>query len=97
VLAFITLVAGIIVVSLIIGKVLAPISRAQQKGVDRMRAHKEIEYNKVYAAEMEAEAAKDAKRHPQPPPSVPAGWYPDPNNAQLQRYWDGTSWTNSTT
>lgn len=30
------------------------------------------------------------------PPSVPAGWYPDPNNAQLQRYWDGTRWTDTT-
>lgn len=33
---------------------------------------------------------------PPPPPSVPAGWYPDPNNGQLQRYWDGTTWTEHT-
>ncbi|ORW05816.1 DUF2510 domain-containing protein [Mycobacterium kyorinense] len=31
-----------------------------------------------------------------PPPSVPAGWYPDPNNALSQRYWDGTRWTETT-
>jgi hypothetical protein len=31
-----------------------------------------------------------------PPPPVPAGWYPDPNNGQLQRYWDGTRWTENT-
>jgi hypothetical protein len=24
---------------------------------------------------------------------TPAGWYPDPNNPQLQRYWDGAKWT----
>lgn len=27
----------------------------------------------------------------QPPP--PAGWYPDPTNAAIQRYWDGAAWT----
>ncbi|WP_081607516.1 DUF2510 domain-containing protein [Rhodococcus triatomae] len=31
-----------------------------------------------------------------PPPAVPAGWYPDPDTALLQRYWDGTSWTERT-
>ncbi|GAA4048752.1 GmrSD restriction endonuclease domain-containing protein [Agromyces indicus] len=25
-------------------------------------------------------------------PTPPAGWYPDPTNASLQRYWDGESW-----
>lgn len=29
---------------------------------------------------------------PPPPSSVPAGWYPDPQN-RGQRYWDGVSWT----
>jgi hypothetical protein len=33
---------------------------------------------------------------PPPPPSVPPGWYPDANNAHLQRYWDGTVWTENT-
>lgn len=28
-------------------------------------------------------------------PSVPAGWYPDPNGSGL-RYWDGTAWTTQT-
>jgi hypothetical protein len=23
----------------------------------------------------------------------PPGWYPDPNDAATQRYWDGTDWT----
>jgi len=26
-------------------------------------------------------------------PSVPAGWYPDPQNPAQQRYWDGGAWT----
>lgn len=25
--------------------------------------------------------------------STPAGWYPDPTDPSLQRYWDGTGWT----
>lgn len=33
---------------------------------------------------------------PPPPPSVPAGWYPDSNGQQVQRYWDGTAWTQHT-
>ncbi|WP_024332845.1 DUF2510 domain-containing protein [Gordonia hirsuta] len=33
---------------------------------------------------------------PPPPPSVPAGWYPDAQNSALQRYWDGTVWTEHT-
>jgi Protein of unknown function (DUF2510) len=33
---------------------------------------------------------------PPPPPNVPEGWYPDPNNSSVQRYWDGTTWTEHT-
>ena len=25
--------------------------------------------------------------------SIPAGWYPDPQNPAAQRYWDGAAWT----
>lgn len=25
--------------------------------------------------------------------TTPEGWYPDPNNASQQRYWNGTAWT----
>jgi len=28
---------------------------------------------------------------PVPPP--PSGWYPDPAHPQLERFWDGTTWT----
>jgi hypothetical protein len=34
-----------------------------------------------------------------PPPAAsqaPAGWYPDPQDAQQQRYWDGSTWTGHT-
>jgi hypothetical protein len=30
------------------------------------------------------------------PQQPPAGWYPDPQDANQQRYWDGTSWTGHT-
>jgi DNA-directed RNA polymerase subunit RPC12/RpoP len=30
---------------------------------------------------------------PPPPPPVPAGWYPDPQNPRMQRWWDGGTWT----
>ena len=29
-------------------------------------------------------------------PATPAGWYPDPNDASQQRYWDGSAWTEHT-
>lgn len=28
--------------------------------------------------------------------TTPPGWYPDPNNPQAQRYWDGSQWTEHT-
>lgn len=28
-----------------------------------------------------------------PSPAAAAGWYPDPDQAATQRYWDGTGWT----
>jgi hypothetical protein len=28
-----------------------------------------------------------------PSAQTPAGWYPDPSGAPVQRYWDGTRWT----
>lgn len=31
-----------------------------------------------------------------PPPSLQAGWFPDPDNEQLERYWDGNRWTDLT-
>jgi hypothetical protein len=46
-------------------------------------------------AQLEAVLGNSAAAPP-PPPAVPAGWHPDPNNAQLQRYWDGTAWTEHT-
>ena len=36
---------------------------------------------------------------PQKPKSYmpPAGWYPDPDGADQQRYWDGAKWTEQVT
>ena len=33
---------------------------------------------------------------PAQPVTPPTGWYPDPADAQRQRFWDGTSWTAET-
>jgi hypothetical protein len=43
------------------------------------------------AAPMAGAAA--AQPEPEPPPSVPAGWAPDPYGRHEMRYWDGTKWT----
>lgn len=31
-----------------------------------------------------------------PPPSLPAGWYPDPKDESQKRFWDGNAWTEKT-
>lgn len=31
-----------------------------------------------------------------PEPTTPPGWYPDPDKANLERYWDGRQWTDDT-
>lgn len=30
------------------------------------------------------------------PPSMPAGWYPDPAGGGLQRWWNGVGWSDQT-
>lgn len=50
---------------------------------------------------MAGDGRKQAGRgHRAPPPewegSAPAGWYLDPDEAPLQRYWDGSAWTEDT-
>ncbi|MCX3059766.1 DUF2510 domain-containing protein, partial [Streptomyces beihaiensis] len=27
------------------------------------------------------------------PPTPPPGWYPDPGDPSVERWWDGTEWT----
>ena len=39
-------------------------------------------------------SAPSQRQAPPVKPSGPApGWYPDPTDPKLQRYWDGRSWT----
>lgn len=33
------------------------------------------------------------KDHAAGVPDMPAGWYPDPDQVQTQRFWDGDAWT----
>jgi len=44
-------------------------------------------------AESQPVAATSDAPQPPPPPDVPPGWYP---NGDVQRYWDGLSWTEHT-
>jgi hypothetical protein len=37
-----------------------------------------------------------ATRHEPNVPTVPAGWYSDPNDNALLRYWNGFGWTTQT-
>jgi len=50
---------------------------------------------------MPGDGRKQAGRdHRAPPPEweggAPAGWYLDPDEAPLRRYWDGSAWTDDT-
>ncbi|NMD55228.1 DUF2510 domain-containing protein [Tsukamurella conjunctivitidis] len=48
----------------------------------------DVEFDEALPAD-----AAPAIAPPPPPPSVPANWYPDPDNGELLRYWDGAAWT----
>ncbi len=54
-----------------------------------------------YPGEPQRHDENQAERQPQagvPSPSglPPMGWYPDPADARLERYWDGAQWTRNT-
>lgn len=70
----------------------------KQEAAARAFASKIINEGTRAAHEQQAAVppAPAAPTAPPPPPSIPAGWYPDPESAQLQRYWDGTRWTEHT-
>jgi hypothetical protein len=99
---FLVLVGVFVVFCLVLGMLLSPLARFLRKGENRQKAIKQLEYNKVYSEQKAKQDARAQRRNPQatppppPPPSVQAGWYPDANNGQLRRYWDGTGWTEHT-
>jgi len=53
-----------------------------------------VDHNPWSRESVEAAAAQAAS--PATPAGPPTGWYPDPADAQRQRYWDGTNWTAET-
>lgn len=49
------------------------------------------------AAQQQFTAQQYPPQQPQVvPPTTPAGWYPDPQNPAVSRYWDGSAWTPAT-
>ena len=54
------------------------------------RFHGDVEVADSMAGAVAAPAAAVAAT------ATPAGWYPDPNGAAAQRYWDGSAWTEHT-
>jgi len=45
------------------------------------------------AAPAAAAAMSEPEPPPAAPPTVPAGWAPDPYGRHEMRYWDGAKWT----
>jgi Protein of unknown function (DUF2510) len=37
-------------------------------------------------------SSQEPPNYGNPPAGPPAGWYPDPNGLQVQRWWDGRQW-----
>lgn len=68
------------------------------KAKHESKVRKLVENINLLSAELAPDAAPslEATIPPPPPPSVPAGWYPDPQGVQVQRYWDGSKWTEHT-
>ena len=42
---------------------------------------------------MDASTEQSSEPAQAPPPTHSAGWYEDPPGSRIQRYYDGTSWT----
>jgi Protein of unknown function (DUF2510) len=52
-----------------------------------------LEAEPVEAQESEADEPRPEPEEPPPPAGEEPGWYPDPAEDGLRRYWDGHAWT----
>ena len=68
-------------------------SRTPGRCAPRLNPVSENNVNNDPWARAEPDAAPTVPAQPVTPPT---GWYPDPADAQRQRYWDGTNWTAET-
>ena len=69
----------------------------------RIKEAKQAEMNRSHGYGAQQASPSQNAWQPQTPPTFavppiepqlpPAGWYIDPNNADLNRWWDGTVWT----
>lgn len=89
------IIMGFILLLRLIGK----LSGAERRRYNRM-ANEQLKYDDAYDRMSKRRNRGGNTLHQAPqagaPPSVPAAWYPDPDNARIQRYWDGTRWTEQT-
>jgi hypothetical protein len=84
---------------LLLLRLIGKLSGAERRRYNRM-AKQQLKYNDAYDRMSKRRNGRGNTLRPAPqavpPPSVPASWYPDPNNGKIQRYWDGTRWTEHT-
>jgi uncharacterized protein DUF2510 len=65
-------------------------------GIVRRRRAQRVAIGGSYPTGYPGYAGYPASAVPPAPALPPAGWYPDPQQAGTNRYWDGARWTDQT-